>query len=110
MQPGAVTFIKALKIWWSYAWRATVLTLLLVFLVGIVTIVFGIHLPHTVPPQPRLSPEEARQNLRRLLPLLVPYVLAAVIVRTYAMMWMLRTKWSNFSIQLTANGKDREPS
>lgn len=106
MQPPAITFLRAVKIWWSYAWRATVLTLLLGFLFGIVTVIFGIHLPHVGSPQPRSSPEQTRQNLRELLPIVVPYLLAAIIIRTYAMRWMLSAKWSDFRLQAIAD--DRE--
>ena len=95
MEQVEVTLLRALKIWWSWAWRAWVLSMLVVVPIDIVFAAFVMGHPF----KPGADPAEA---VRALAPMMIlwPLVLVAVVaLQAQAMRWMLgRARWSDFRL------------
>ena len=90
-----VTFGRALKIWWSYVWRA-ILLMLPVMVVAMLIIVAILPLPKAGEvPRPDQIPGLASKMFGLWLFMMVFYIAAQV----QAMRWMLKTKWSDFRLQ-----------
>lgn len=91
-----ITFGRALKIWWSYAWRAFVLMLPVVVVLDIV-IFFVIPLPKPGQPPGR---EQLTEFAVRGLLIWLPGMVAYIFLQALAMKWMLKTRWSGFRLQM----------
>jgi hypothetical protein len=93
MNPVDVTFGRACKIWWSYTWRALVLSLLVAIpLEGLMGFFMINHLHRTGNvPDP---------TIRARLMLAWPFVMAITIaLQAQGMRWMLRkAAWSDFRV------------
>jgi hypothetical protein len=92
-----VTFIRAFKIWWSFAWRAFVLWtpvgLFMAF--SIRWILF----PHFGQPSAPQNPSQIPGFMARGMILWVVVMSVAIVVQTLAIRWMLKVRWSDFRLQ-----------
>lgn len=100
-----ITFGRAFRIWWSYAWRALVLSLLVVIPMQIFSFVWFV--PHVralvaAHGQARLQLREVFGIFLILWPIAI---ICIVILQTTAMRWMLRrARWADF--KLTASSPE----
>ena len=101
MEEVEVTWLRGLKFWWSFTWRAMVLTMLVVFPLEILAFVFLFpHMPKAVPGQP---PDLSAMKYMGLIMLVVwPIMMATVIgMQVQGMRWMLKSaKWSDFRVAI----------
>jgi hypothetical protein len=99
MQQADITFLRAFKVWWSFAWRYTGLWRLLAIVLGLWVHQVLHARPHVAP-----TPEEFRHNLVRLIwEVWLPFFVVAVVVQTFATRWALRrARWSDFRLQAVA--------
>jgi hypothetical protein len=99
MQQVDVTFLRAFKVWWSFAWRYTVLWWPLAIVLGL-----SVHQVLHARPHVASTPAEFRHNLVRLIwEVWLPFFVVAVIIQTLAIRWALRrARWSDFRLQAVA--------
>jgi hypothetical protein len=94
-----MTFMRAMKVWWSFVWRGIVLWLP----VGLVMAAYMFWImPFPKHPGP-LSPDQAKIMMGRMFIVWVVMVVAMIVVQTFAMRWMLKTRWSDFKLVATPN-------
>ncbi|HUL47559.1 MAG TPA: hypothetical protein VLV25_10715 [Steroidobacteraceae bacterium] len=94
-----ITFNRAFRVWWSYAWRGMVLSPVVIVPVQIFVIAWII--PHLR--AAGVGETTGRARLRELLELLwfvwPIAVVGAIIIQTIAMRWMLRrARWAEFQL------------
>lgn len=94
-----ITFSRAFHVWWSFAWRALVLSPILI--VPIQICVFTWIVPHLR--AAGLGHVTGRAPIREVLELLwvvCPIaIVGAIVLHTTAMRWMLRrARWADFSL------------
>lgn len=94
--PGIqVTYPRAIKIWWSFAWRSFVLLTPAMFAMAIAMfLVF----PFPKPGEP-ISPDQAPAFALRGFAIWIVAMAANVLLQVQAMRWMLKTRWSDFRLQ-----------
>ena len=94
-----ITFFRALKIFWSFAWRGMVLTLVVVLPLEAIT--FGVLLP-TMPKLGQKPDAHAVKQMSLVMLIAWPFLMAVVIgVQTQAVRWMIRkARWSDFRLVL----------
>jgi len=100
------TFKRSLAIWWSFAWRAFLLWLPVVFVLMIV--VFAV-MPF---PEPGEPPDPAEfQRIFTILPLVWLISIGGMVVtQTFAMQWMLKSqRWADFFLALLPADDPRRP-
>jgi len=94
-----VTWGQALKIWWSFAWRSSVLSILVLIPLEVILMFFVFR----VMPQPgqKLDPQQAMKLSSSML-LAWPFLMAIIVgLQTAGMRWMIRkAHWSNFRIAI----------
>jgi hypothetical protein len=97
-----VTYGKALKIWWSYAWRTFVL-LVPVMVISMI-IMFSI-MPFPKPGQPAamLRPDQDPGLMGKMSGLWILMMTLNILAQVQAMRWMLKTKWSDFRLQAVSD-------
>lgn len=94
-----ITFGRALRVWWSYAWRALVLSLIVVIPMQIFS--FAWFVPHVravvaAHGQGRPQLREAFELFWVLWPIAI---ICMIILQTTAMRWMLRrARWADFKL------------
>lgn len=89
-----MTYGRAFKVWWSYFWRAFLLSVV----VSCVTVPLMIMLmPHAAHGE-RLAPEQLRSALARFALLWPLIIIVNVLLQVQAMRWMLKTRWSDFRL------------
>ena len=101
MEEVAVTWVRGLKLWWSFAWRGMVLMLLLIIPLQI--IMFLIVVPSMPKPVAGQAPNIAQmQHTAAIFAILWPIVMVAMIaLQVQGMRWMLKkARWSDFRILL----------
>ncbi|MBS0378998.1 MAG: hypothetical protein JSS29_10975 [Proteobacteria bacterium] len=95
-----VTFVRALKVWWSFVWRGFVLGLAVMIPVEIV--MFGIlfsHMPTTKGQQ--LDPTVAARMFPVMALVWLVMMIGFVFMQGLAMRWMLRSAvWSDFRVAI----------
>ncbi len=92
-----VTWVRALSIWWSFCWRAIVLSCLILFpLEGIAMFFIISHMPQ---PGQRLDPEQSMRLVSTMM-IVWPFMIALVVaIQVVAMRWMLRrARWADFRL------------
>jgi len=93
-----MTYGRAFKVWWSYFWRAPVLSLL----VSCVTVPLMIMLmPHVAHGQ-RLASDQLHSAVARFALLWPLIIIVNVLLQVQAIRWMLKTRWSDFRLTATA--------
>jgi hypothetical protein len=95
MEPVDITWLRALKIWWSYSWRAFVLALLV--MVPLEIVMFAYVLRHF--PGSGATPGNAAK-MAGTMAAAWPIVMAVLIaLQAQAMRWMLnKARWSDFRV------------
>jgi hypothetical protein len=93
-----MTYGRAFKVWWSYVWRALVLSVL----VSCVTVPLMIVLMPHVAHGERLDPDQLHRALARFALLWPLLVIVNVLLQVQAMRWMLKTRWSDFRLAAMA--------
>jgi len=97
MDPVNVTFGRALKLWWSFAWRAWVLMLLV--LIPLEIAFMSYMLSHF--PKAGGNPAEAMRMAGTMMILWPIFMAALIALQAQAMRWMLnRARWSDFRVAL----------
>ena len=103
MQPVDVTFLRALKIWWSYTWRTMVLWLPLGLGLPIGIIMFWA-MPHRLPAL--LAGPRAEYLKYAVWPL---FIAPIVILQIYAIRWTLKARWSDFRLLAVTEDQAASP-
>lgn len=107
MDELAVSWGRAVKVWWSFAWRGFVLAIVLV--VPLQVLLYLVIIPLVIKPLAAhpLNPAEVHQ-FRMIIVASWPILIAlAFAVQVQSMRWMLRkAKWSDFRLALVR----RDPS
>jgi len=101
MEEIDVTWLRGLKLWWSFTWRAMVLMMLVVFPLEI--LVFAFLFPHIPKPVPGQPPNLSAMKYMALIMLIAwPIMMATVIgMQVQGMRWMLKSaKWSDFRVAI----------
>ena len=94
-----ITFSRALKIWWSYTWRAFVL---LIPLIVVLDIAMYFVMPFPRPGQP-FNPDRVSTMMRFGMLIWVPGMIASLALQAQAMRWTLKTRWSGFRLQAVSD-------
>jgi len=105
-----ITLIRAFRVWWSYVWRKLVLSL-------VVIVPLQIYVITRIVPQVRaagglghgIGGAQLRELLERLW-IVWPFALvAAIVIQTIAMRWMLRrARWAEF--ELVPSARESRPT
>jgi hypothetical protein len=98
-----MTFMQALKVWWSYSWRASILVFPLVIIMTAISLA---GLISTVQGMLQSGQSLSSLNIDQLSHLvsggftmgIVSMVLTAVI-QIFAMRWTLNSRWSDFRLK-----------
>ena len=103
-----ITFSRAFRIWWSYAWRAIVLSLVIVIPLQI--FMFTRIVPHVRAAAGAHDHAQMRAVLE-LVAIVWPIAVACIIVlQTIAMRWMLRrAHWTDFMLVASSLQERSEP-
>jgi len=93
-----VTLVRGLKIWWSFAWRAMVLSILILIPVEAIVMVLMMRMM-PVPGTTGLDPKQA-MRMGSVMLVAWPILMAIIVVlQAQAMRWMLRrARWSGFKV------------
>ena len=106
MNSTDVTYGRALKIWWSYAWRTVVLLLPVMFLTMIIMFsVMSSIMPFPKPGEPPtpIHPDQVAGMMGKMSFLWLVMMALNITAQVLAMRWMLKTKWSNFRLQVVSD-------
>jgi hypothetical protein len=98
MKTVDLTFLRALKFWWSFTWRTLVISFP-IYVIGMYRVFVWIApLPTAANPQPHasLSTLHSPPFLAGLWPLVT---IVSIIIQIVAVRWALKTKWSYFRLQ-----------
>jgi hypothetical protein len=98
-----VTFGRALKIWWSFVWRA-ILLMIPIMIVSMVVMVSIFPFPKQGQPAPVLRPDQIAGMTGKMFGLWLFMMVFQIAAQVQAVRWMLKTKWSNFRLQVVFNG------
>ena len=103
-----ITFGRAFRVWWSYAWRAIVLSL--VILIPLQILVFTRIVPHVRAAAAGHDHAQMRAVLE-LVAVVWPIAIVCIIVlQTLAMRWMLRrAHWTDFKLVASSLQGRSEP-
>ncbi|MBV8784722.1 MAG: hypothetical protein JOZ67_11095 [Gammaproteobacteria bacterium] len=96
MEQIPISWSRALKIWWSYSWRASVLMLVVMVPLDVA------FMTYTMTHAPTATTSAAGLQLAATMALAWPILMALVIaLQAQAMRWMLRrARWSDFRVVL----------
>lgn len=96
MESIELTWFRALKVWWSYSWRAMVLTLIVMVPLELVVVAFI-----RTSMQPGTTDGQALR-MAGIMAVVWPVLMAAIVaVQVQAMRWMLnKARWSDFRVSL----------
>lgn len=94
MQEVDITFVRAIKILWSWMWRAFVLTMPAALVMVLIFDFFNIV------PKPGQRPEEMQKIFSggKFFLVWIGTMTAFMSCYILAMRWMLKTKWSDFKL------------
>lgn len=98
-----VTFGKALKIWWSYIWRA-ILLMLPVMIVAMLIAVSILPFPKPGQPASAIRPDQVPGMMSKMFGLWLFMMVLYIGAQVQAVRWMLKTKWSDFRLQAVSDG------
>jgi O-antigen/teichoic acid export membrane protein len=98
-----VTFGRALKIWWSYVWRAVVL-MMPVMIIAIFLAALIVPFPKAGQPTPMLRPDQIPGMASKMFGVWLFMMVFYIAAQVQAMRWMLKTKWSDFRLQAVSDG------
>ncbi|HEY2685120.1 MAG TPA: hypothetical protein VGI93_16490 [Steroidobacteraceae bacterium] len=113
MEEIEFTWFRALKVWWSFAWRAWVLMVIILFPVQMIVlfVIMPGNMPATVTLPAEHSAPMVPENMRHtflIMSVIWPILMAtAVGVQAQAMRWMVKkTRWSDFRLAVISNRND----
>ena len=92
-----ITFKRALKVWWSYIWRSMVVMFPALPIVPIFMFATGL-MPIPKPGTQPINPADIPGFFSKLAVIWLVMMVVTVCAQSLAMMWMLRTKWSDFRL------------
>ena len=103
-----MTFGRALKVWWAYAWRSMVLWIPVGIAIGSSMFAW---IPWPRPGETSADYMAAHwpDILTRMSTLSLIMTLVAIAVQTLAMRWALHTQWSDFRLLAVSNESDKLP-
>jgi hypothetical protein len=94
------TFGNAFKIWWSFVWRATVLMIPVMVIAMIITVWL---FPFPKPGDTTVvRPDQIPGLTGKFLVLWLSLMALNIAAQVQATRWMLKTKWSNFRLQVVS--------
>jgi heme/copper-type cytochrome/quinol oxidase subunit 2 len=97
MEPVDITYGRAFKVWWSYSWRAMVLTVMAV--VPLQLLFFGLAFAYRPTPDHKVDPAEFAKYMPLFMLGWLVITALMLALQAYGMKWMLRdAKWSDFRI------------
>jgi hypothetical protein len=97
---NTVTYGRALKIWWSYIWRAIVLMIPVMMVAMIITVWF---FPFPKPGDATVvRPDQIPGLMGKAFVLWLFLMVLNIAAQVQAIRWMLKTKWSNFRLQVVS--------
>lgn len=102
-----ITFLRSVKIWWGFMWRAWILTMPL----ALVTFPFMfllIPFPKLGEPPKPIDPSSIPGLAGKLFIIWVFMMVGMVVMQSFAMRWLLKTKWSDFSLVAVPNEMKKE--
>jgi hypothetical protein len=97
MQTIEITFGRAVKVWWSYAWRSCVLFIPVAIVVWPLMF-FVIPRPH---PGEHLDPGQLHTTMHKFFFVWLFTMAITLLVQVQAMRWMLKTRWRDFRLMAT---------
>ena len=98
MEQVDITWLRALKIWWSYSWRAFVLMLLV--MVPLEIILFSFMMNH-FPKAGAASPADVMRMTGTTAAVWPLFMAALIALQAQAMRWMLnKARWSDFRVSV----------
>ncbi|MET0280816.1 MAG: hypothetical protein ABW278_06765 [Steroidobacteraceae bacterium] len=100
MEPTDITFLRSLKVLWSFGWRSFVLSIVVMIPVQILSLMFVT--PAMSQFQADAPPDMARVAVAMMKYTLIAFPLAmaaAITAQALAIRWMLKSaRWSDFSL------------
>jgi len=87
-----ITFLRAIKIWWSFVWRAWILSLAL--MIVLFPLMFWL-LPIPKPGEP---PAQLPGFFGKFFVIWIVMMVGMVSLHAFSIRWMLKTKWSDFKL------------
>lgn len=90
-----ITYSRALRIWWSFAWRACVLLLPVMLILDIVLVLIMPLAKLGQPPDPHHIPG----FMLRIFAVWATVMAANILLQAQAMRWMLKTRWAGFRLE-----------
>lgn len=97
-----VTFQRAFKIWWSIAWRNWVVAIPVLLIM--MPIMFFL-IPHQVTGQPPMRPEQIPGFTGKFFAIWLVSMVAFIFMQTLSIRWALKTRWSDFRLDVVPNGE-----
>lgn len=93
-----ITYGRALKVWWSYLWRAFVLFMPASLL--ILPLMFWIvPFPTLGQPTPQIEPAQLPAMMGKMFLVWLVIMALSVLLQVQAMRWMLKTRWREFRLK-----------
>ena len=104
MRSLEITIRRALKMWWSFVWRAWVLTMPL----AVVALpVMHWLMPIPKPGEPPVNPVQVPHFFAKFFILWLFLMLGMAFMQALAMRWALKTKWSDFKLIATPSDPEQ---
>ncbi len=106
MKAVKLTFLRALKFWWSFTWRTLVMSFP-IYVIGMYRIFIWIApFPTRANPQPHASLSTLHSP--HFLAVLGPVVtIVSIVIQIVAIRWALATRWSDFRLQAVTDDQAR---
>ena len=97
-----ITLQRSAKIWWSFVWRAWVLTLpMALIMYPIMLWIVPFSKPGDRPGA--INPGDVSGLGGKIFIMWLVMVVGMVVTQSFAVKWMLKTRWSDFKLVLVAN-------
>jgi hypothetical protein len=97
-----ITFLRALKFWWSFTWRTLVISFPIYVLGMYRLFVWLAPFPTRVNPQAHAA--LASPHSAQILAVVWPVVtVVSIIIQIVAVRWALTTRWSDFRLQAVSD-------
>jgi len=98
MKTVDLTFLRALKFWWSFTWRTVVISFP-IYVIGMYRLFVWIA---PFPSRDNLQPHASLSALHdaHFLAVLWPIVaIVSIVIQIFAVRWALTARWSDFRLQ-----------
>jgi|SRR6185312_3782315 len=97
-----ITFLRAIKIWWSFSWRMIVLSFPLVVVLWLFMYWFLL-IPKPGQPMTPFDPAHMSGFLLKFFIIWVGMVIGSICIHAFAIQWMMKAKWSDFKLVAVPN-------